>query len=160
MVTILFHLRKELCINCVRNRWLNVPVKEKDSQTHTNNRTRKHGPTITNHHVLLYLLVSGCQSVFSAVGGLVSTAVALWPRLPLVLWQVPVGQRQRPQAIRCILLEPNIYTQTYTDILTWGYTRGETQKSCRMMVLYSTITGSEFRLKKCQGDIHDLIRTK
>lgn len=123
MVPFLFSLRKEICINCVRNKWLNVPVKEKDSQTHSHNHTRMHRPTVTNHHVLFYLLVSGCQSVLSAVGGLVSAAVALWPRLPLILWQVPVGQCQRPQAVRCILLKPN--TDTQTCINTNMYTHSD-----------------------------------
>lgn len=44
-------------------------------------RTTTHGGAlsdqVTNHHVLFYLLISGCQSVLSAAGGLVGAVVAL-----------------------------------------------------------------------------------
>lgn len=44
-------------------------------------RTTTHEGTlsdqVTNHHVLFYLLISGCQSVLSAAGGLVGAVVAL-----------------------------------------------------------------------------------
>lgn len=89
---------------------------------HNHNHNHTHGCTlsdqVTNHHVLFYLLISGCQSVLSVVGCLVRAAVALWPCLPLVLWQVPVGQRQRPQTICCILLEP-MYKRTCTNANIW-----------------------------------------
>lgn len=89
-------------------------------------RTTTHGGAlsdqVTNHHVLLYLLISGCQSVLSAAGGLVGAVVALWPHLPLVLRQVPVSQRQRSQTICRILLETNIiYTDMYQNIQTFWH---------------------------------------
>lgn len=72
---------------------------------------------VTNHHVLFYLLICGCQSVLSVAAGLVSTVMDLWPRIPLVLRQVPVSQRQRSQSICCILLESHaqICRKTHSD---------------------------------------------
>lgn len=72
----------------------------------------KNYKTVTDHHVLLYLLIHSGQSLLPAAGGLGSTVVTLRPHLPLVLAQIPVGQRQSPQTVCRILLMAKVKIDT------------------------------------------------
>lgn len=100
---------------------------------------------VTNHHVLFYLLVHGCQSLLSAPGGPVGAVVTLRPRLPLILGQVPVGQRQGPQTVSCILLITNLtHTDTYRCRCSNMYYLGFFLKKsrCKLLLRLVTLDGS------------------